>query len=281
MDLILRVYGRPAPEGSHETGQNGYVMHSSAYLQPWRSAVKGAAFRLYRDLGIAPAALPLIPYPFPCWVTITHYLLDDQCRAAGTDEPTGKPDGDKLLRGTIDGLGEGRVFGDDSQILGHRTFKARGEAAGALIQVTAVRPWWAGDENREIQVAEQFIPNGQFQLVLSAVGTNGDGDRTWETVIDVTDTPESIVQTWMPGIAERLWNAPASLAPALSPSTETKPQRGRPRKATAAPAEPAAPAPEAPAAPEVPAAPPAPATVATAPAPIEVAQRVNPFARPA
>jgi hypothetical protein len=281
MDLIVQVRGRPAPEGSHEIGQHGYVMHSSKYLESWRAAVKRATYEMYRAGGYEGDDLPLIAYPAGCWVSVVHVVTDEQCRAEGTDLPTGKPDGDKLLRATIDGLGDARVFGDDSQVLGHRAIKWRADELsepGAWINVTDVRPWWADEQTREIEVTE-FNPSGEYRLVLERVGTDSDGDRTWETMFETTDTASAVADTWLPAVHTRLSREGASAA-AAAPAD--KPKTGRPRKAAAAPAEvPAAP----PAAPEVPVAAPVtvttsfegarpvpPAAVADAPA------RVNPFA---
>lgn len=122
MRLAISAFGRPAPQGSHELGGAGQLLDSSRYLASWRAAVRIAAFRAYADAGILPGALPLIPAPAP--VTIercTFYMLPEQCRAADTDEPTGKPDIDKLLRGVLDALGgaekSARVFTDDSQVV--------------------------------------------------------------------------------------------------------------------------------------------------------------------
>lgn len=281
VDLDVRVVGRPAPEGSHEVGANGYVMHSSKYLDAWRHAVNRDTRQAYIAAGITGAGMPLIPYPAKVWVTVLHLVNDEQCRAQGTDDPTGTPDGDKLLRATIDGLGEARAFGDDSQIVGHRTFKARAKLPGAIIQITDERPWWA-DMSRENVHMGDFTPSGEYRLVLERVGTDADGDRTWETVIEVTDSAQQIADTWLPSLSVRLaaeLPAPAELPNVPSSATETGPKRGRPRKATP-PAEPvtavlervepaptvAEPAPQ----------PQAPAQPAAAPGP---ATRVNPFAK--
>lgn len=291
MDLIVQVRGRPAPEGSHEIGQHGYVMHSSKYLESWRAAVKRATYEVYRAAGYEGDDLPLIAYPAGCWVSVVHVVTDEQCRAEGTDLPTGQPDGDKLLRATIDGLGDARVFGNDSQVLGHRAIKYRADELsepGAWIDVTDVRPWWADEQTREIEVTE-FKPSGEYRLVLEQVGVDGDGDKTWETMFEATDTAPALAETWLPAIATRLsretGNAlhAAAVASTPAPAPADKPKAGRPRKAAAAPAEvPAAP----PAAPEAPVAAPVAVTTAfegaqpipPAAAPAAAPARVNPFA---
>lgn len=123
MRLAVSAFGRPAPQGSHDLGGAGQLLDSSPYLRAWRVAIRAAAFRAYAAAGILPAALPVFPSGRPVIVErCTFYVRDEQCRAAGTDEPTGKPDLDKLLRAVLDALGgagdkTARLFADDSQVV--------------------------------------------------------------------------------------------------------------------------------------------------------------------
>jgi Holliday junction resolvase RusA-like endonuclease len=115
--------GRPAPQGSKRGGAAGQMLEQSAYLPAWRAAVKLAAYEEYRNRGIDPAALPLFAAGVPVIVEqCTFFVGPDQCRAEGTDEPTGAPDVDKLLRAVLDALGGAkhggaRCFADDSQVV--------------------------------------------------------------------------------------------------------------------------------------------------------------------
>lgn len=152
----MNVFGRPAPQGSHETGQHGHIMHSSNYLGAWRAAVNRDTRLAYIAAGLTRADMPVIPNPRPVFLSITHYVSPDQCRASATDDPTGVPDVDKLVRATIDGLGAARVFANDSQVTDLRTSKRRGQAAsGALIIITDYPPWWALDEKGENEHTER------------------------------------------------------------------------------------------------------------------------------
>lgn len=125
MRLAIHAFGRPAPQGSHELGGAGQFRDSSTYLATWRAQLRIACFRAYAAAGILPEALPVFPAGTPVIVErCTFYVRPDQCRAAGTDEPLGPPDVDKLLRGALDGLGgahdpkqHGRLFADDSQVV--------------------------------------------------------------------------------------------------------------------------------------------------------------------
>lgn len=152
IELVVHAFGRPAPQGSHETGQHGHVMHSSNYLAPWRAEVNRATRAAYLRERLTRADMPLIPAPLPVYLTIVHYVTEDQCRATGTEDPTGVPDVDKLVRATIDGLGAARVFANDSQVTDLRTSKCRSVnlMTGARIIITNRRPWWSYDEQGEI-----------------------------------------------------------------------------------------------------------------------------------
>ena len=135
MRLIIEVAGRPAPQGSHELGGAGQLLDSSTYLPAWRQAIKVAAFRSYQAAGLPPAATRYGVFPAGAPVifeSCLFFVRDDQCRAAGTDEPVGKPDLDKLLRATFDALGgakawrdSARLYRDDSQVVSIRNLDKR------------------------------------------------------------------------------------------------------------------------------------------------------------
>jgi crossover junction endodeoxyribonuclease RusA len=138
--LTIHVYGRPAPQGSKDLGGAGQLLEQSPYLPAWRVAVKRGAYEAYREAGIDPARLPLFAAGVPvtierCW----FYVTAEQCRSAGTDEPVGGPDIDKLLRAALDPLGgakrgSARVFADDAQVTCVKDLqKRRGVTGGALI----------------------------------------------------------------------------------------------------------------------------------------------------
>ena len=123
MRLTIAAFGRPAPQGSHDLGSAGQFLDASPYLAAWRRAVKVAAYKAYKAIGFPFDSLPLFAAGTPVTVErCTFYLDDDQCRAAGTDEPIGDPDIDKLLRATLDALGgakkgSARLFADDAQVV--------------------------------------------------------------------------------------------------------------------------------------------------------------------
>jgi hypothetical protein len=113
MRIAIAAFGRPAPQGSHDLGSAGQFLDASPYLAAWRTAVRIGAFKAYAELGIGADALPLFPAGTPVQI--------EECTFYVGTTPTAKPDIDKLLRATLDGLGGGRgktarVFADDSQV---------------------------------------------------------------------------------------------------------------------------------------------------------------------
>lgn len=258
--LHVRVHGRPAPEGSHEVGANGYVMHSSNYLAAWRHAVNRDTRSAYLGAGVTGDDMPLIPHPRPVYLAVVHYLLDEQCRAEGTDEPTGTPDVDKLLRATIDGLAEARVFGNDSQVKSVVTSKVRGVLPGAEILIS--------DAPIGRVIRDQGENMDEYRIVLERViGRDESGFPATVTVVEATDTAEALGEIYLPAIVRRLGGTVPVTAPAAEPDAKPSPARKAPRKA-APPPEVAEPQPV-----DVPAVP-APAAAAAA-----AAAPVNPFAR--
>lgn len=146
MRLTIAAFGRPAPQGSHGLGGAGQFLDASPYLAAWRTAVKVGTYKAYEALSVPFDSLPLFPAGTPVTVErCTFYLDEDQCRAAGTDEPIGDPDIDKLLRATLDALGgakkgSARLFADDAQVVKinelSKTRRLWGGPRGALIIVS-------------------------------------------------------------------------------------------------------------------------------------------------
>ncbi|MET0915755.1 MAG: RusA family crossover junction endodeoxyribonuclease [Jiangellaceae bacterium] len=143
MRLTISVVGRPAPQGSKRTGGAGQLLEQSSFLPAWKQAIKIAAFRAYAEIGLTQPMLPLFRPGMP--VTIERcafYMGEDQCRAAGTNQPVGTPDLDKLLRGVLDALGGGRkdtaqLYADDSQVVAiHGLTKQYATRPGAIIVVS-------------------------------------------------------------------------------------------------------------------------------------------------
>jgi len=136
-DLTITVHGTPAPQGSKRHVGNGVMVESSKKVKPWRQDVKHAALDV---LGDAP---PLIgPVLVDVTFTLTrprgHYRTGrnaELLRDSAPAYPAGKPDIDKLLRSTLDALGEAGVWRDDAQVVAATMRKVYGDVAGARIRV--------------------------------------------------------------------------------------------------------------------------------------------------
>ena len=143
MALTFRAYGTPGPQGSKRHVGNGVMIESSAKVRPWRQAVKYAA------LDFIAAGNPIVG---PVRVDIrfllarpkSHYRTGKNAgllRDSAPLWPAVKPDVDKLLRSTLDALGEAGVWKDDAQVVGVAVWKAYADATvpGAEIHVESMR----------------------------------------------------------------------------------------------------------------------------------------------
>ena len=139
------VPGVPAPQGSKRAyvrGGRAVLVESSAAVKPWRAAVAWAAKAQGARFD---AAVPLaVTADFFLTRPKSHYGTGrnaNRLRDAAPAYPVGKPDGDKLLRSTLDGLTDGGVYRDDAQVvqvLG-RKWWADADGPGALIVVSQLR----------------------------------------------------------------------------------------------------------------------------------------------
>lgn len=135
--LEITVHGTPAPQGSKRHVGAGRMVESSAAVKPWREAVKWAA--------LAILATDAVPLDGPLAVTV-WFALAKPASAPKTRRvwPAKRPDLDKLLRSTLDALGEAGVWRDDAQVVSLWGSKAyAGDAAalavpGARIAISAV-----------------------------------------------------------------------------------------------------------------------------------------------
>ncbi len=140
--LVITVFGTPAPQGSKRHVGNGVMVESSAKVKPWREAVKHAALDVI-DSVMGPAAVDavLVDVTFTLQRPKGHYRTGRNLallRDAAPAYPAGKPDLDKLLRSTLDALGDAGVWRDDAQVVAVTTRKVYGEVAGARIQVQPI-----------------------------------------------------------------------------------------------------------------------------------------------
>jgi Holliday junction resolvase RusA-like endonuclease len=134
-ELIIVVYGRPAPQGSKRafsirkggvhTGRVAMVEQTSSTLKPWREAVKTAALE-------ARNGRPPLDGPLSVGITFFlgrpkgHYGTGrnaEQLRDSAPSHPAGMPDLSKLARSTEDALTDAGIWTDDARIVDEQLSK--------------------------------------------------------------------------------------------------------------------------------------------------------------
>lgn len=151
MSVEFRVVGIPGPQGSKKaiplaknvggkrvfTGKVSLV-ESSAKVKPWRAAVESAARGAVRVRLAGPVAVDVtffLPRPKGHYRTgrYAHLLKDSAPRL-----PDVKPDIDKLLRSTYDGLTSAGIYSDDSRVTDgaqRKRYATTFNPPGALISI--------------------------------------------------------------------------------------------------------------------------------------------------
>jgi crossover junction endodeoxyribonuclease RusA len=148
------VNGLPAPQGSKRHVGNGRMVESSKAVGPWREAVRAEAQkvlarlpvprkfegRIYWDGAAASVtAVFLLPRPQGHYGTGRN---SGTIRPSAPPFPAGRPDLDKLLRSTLDGLTEAGVWRDDAQvasIYAAKQYARPGVACGVIIEVDGLK----------------------------------------------------------------------------------------------------------------------------------------------
>lgn len=122
------VPGIPAPQGSKRHVGKGRLIESSKKVKPWRHAVTTHTQRHLQT-----------PLDGAVSLTITFVMPRPKAWGKQRQDPmTQRPDLDKLLRSTLDGL-TGVAIHDDSQvthITAHKRRASRDEPTGAHIALT-------------------------------------------------------------------------------------------------------------------------------------------------
>jgi crossover junction endodeoxyribonuclease RusA len=129
----LTVYGTPAPQGSKRHVGKGIMVESSDKVKPWREAVKAASWQ---------AGQPIVPLEGPLNVTVVFTLLKP-ASAPKTKRtwPCKRPDLDKLLRSTLDALGDSGVFRDDAQVVSVMASKVYPREGANALEIPGARIW--------------------------------------------------------------------------------------------------------------------------------------------
>jgi len=146
--IEIRVYGTPAPQGSKARGRHGGVYEMSKRVGPWRTAVstacrtavmehdgQAALERMYEGEPIAVTIVFLMARPVSHWRRLRHR---DELRPDAPTRPATRPDLDKLVRSTLDGLKAGGAYGDDGQVtdlMAAKCYARPGDQPGAIITI--------------------------------------------------------------------------------------------------------------------------------------------------
>jgi crossover junction endodeoxyribonuclease RusA len=143
----IRVDGiEPAPQGSKRaialrkggsfTGKVA-LLESSAGVKPWREAVRQEVIRS----GLALLEVPVgLSVEFRLTRPRSHHTSKGALKKGAPRHHRSKPDTDKLLRSTFDGL-TGAAFKDDSQVMmvsAVKRYCEAGERPGAIIMIWAL-----------------------------------------------------------------------------------------------------------------------------------------------
>lgn len=137
--ITLRVHGLPAPQGSKRHVGRGILVESSKHVGPWREAVVSEALRsgvadLRTDDPVAVRITFWLPRP------ASHKTPKGLRRISAPPYPHRKPDIDKLLRSTLDGLVQAAVIADDARVISVESRKRYADfcAVGARIDITTI-----------------------------------------------------------------------------------------------------------------------------------------------
>lgn len=155
-EVVITVYGTPAPQGSKRHVGNGVMVESSKAVKPWREAVKWAVLdALHAHLeppslggaGLDPLAAPFeVDIRFYFQRPKGHYGTGKNAvfvKDSAPARPKGKPDVDKCARACLDALTDAGMWDDDSQVVTllaskHYANPAAGLLPGAVIVVREV-----------------------------------------------------------------------------------------------------------------------------------------------
>lgn len=151
--VSFTVAGLPAPQGSkrafvnRHTGKPVVLEMGGDKLKDWRSDVRAAALRQMIDRSRTGIAAPLTG---PLGVSLAFTLPKPKSAPKNRRTwPDKRPDLDKLVRSTLDGL-TGPVFSDDAQVVELHTFKDYpGGQAGRVLDYPGVMVavWQIGEDS--------------------------------------------------------------------------------------------------------------------------------------
>ena len=136
------VLGTPAPQGSKRHVGGGRMIESSKHVAPWRQAVIHCCV-LADVYGILLRNPVRVDITFRLQRPKGHYGVSGLPKPSAPFAPAVKPDLDKLVRSTLDGLTDAAVWRDDSQVIelaARKTYATHADRVGALIEIAVEQP---------------------------------------------------------------------------------------------------------------------------------------------
>jgi crossover junction endodeoxyribonuclease RusA len=128
----------PAPQGSKRHVGGGRMIESSAKVKPWREAIRQGALATGAPMTLEPVFVSLL---FRFIRPKGHLNTKGQLKPSASVEHITRPDLDKLVRSTLDGL-TGTLFKDDSQVaflVASKEYSNPGQREGATIELRLIR----------------------------------------------------------------------------------------------------------------------------------------------
>jgi Holliday junction resolvase RusA-like endonuclease len=134
------VDGEPAPQGSKSVGRHGGVYEKSRKVKPWRDAIRAAALAQGSPFVTGAVEVRIV---FILARPAGHYRTGRNSRLVRDSAPVlpmTRPDLDKLVRSTLDGLMGAKVYADDGQVVELNVRKryadaSAGEKPGAELEI--------------------------------------------------------------------------------------------------------------------------------------------------
>ncbi|NBU22791.1 MAG: RusA family crossover junction endodeoxyribonuclease [Actinobacteria bacterium] len=136
MEITLRVYGDPAPQGSKRIVRGNRLIEAAGEkLKRWRRAIAEECHNARQDN-------PEVFFTDAVFVHVRFYLPRPKTVSESKrPKPIVPPDVDKLARGLLDGIGQSEViWGDDSQVVKLLAEKmySTAEEAGAVVYISNI-----------------------------------------------------------------------------------------------------------------------------------------------
>lgn len=150
ISLVFSVQGRVAGQGSKNKGRNGSYYEASAYLEPWREKVRGAAMiaLLGNDRFDQEAEALQVEITFAHERPAKHFTSAGELRDDAPLYYPQTPDIDKCARAVLDSLTAAKVIVDDRRVVRLRLAQlyAPGHTGGGATVVVTPVPvrGWAG-----------------------------------------------------------------------------------------------------------------------------------------